>query len=309
MKYLILNQIGTPQGCDPDSVGEYLSEFLMDPNVISLPRPFRDILVKIGIVPRRKFSSAKKYQKIWQAEGSPLAVHTSDLQKKLQQKLGSEWKVLIGMRYAQPSMEKAFNQVDLKQVDRAVFLPLYPHYSKATVGSATEKLNSLNTRFKVEIVREFYKSPWYISALGEKIKQHLKPQDHLLLSYHGLPISQDVHNGISYQQQCLETSKLLQEYLELSDKQISTGFQSRVGLNKWLEPSTESVATKLAQSGVKHLKVACPSFVADCLETLEEIGMELKHNFSFSGGETFELIPCLNAETSLVDGLISEIKA
>lgn len=311
MNYLILNQLGTPESPTPKSVGKYLAEFLMDANVIPIKRPLRDAIVKLGIVPLRSAKSAKKYESIWSSEGSPLMVNTVKLQKKLQSLLGAEWKVIIGMRYSTPSMQEALDQISEQPDNKIVFMPLYPHYAQATVYSSVEKLNFLNKskRHAVKIIEPFYNKAWYNKAQSEIIKQYLKPNYHLLLSYHGLPISQEIHAGISYQKQCLETSKIIQEQLNLKDDEISSAFQSRVGLKKWIGPSTEETMQALAAKGVKHLAVACPSFVADCLETLEEIGMELNHNFIAAGGTSFQLIPCLNDHDLLVEGIAEEIRS
>lgn len=307
MKYLLLNQLGTPSDPSPQSVGRYLSEFLMDKNVLPLPRPFRDILVKIGIVPRRRYASAAKYQKIWMPQGSPLAVHTENLAKQIQTKLGSEWRVVIGMRYGKPSLQSALQEIPPQA--EFVFVPLYPHHARATVGSAIEKMQSLNQKNprRVYTVEPFYNHDWYIRAQGEKIRQHLAADEHLLLSYHGLPLTQNIHNGHSYEEQCLETMRKLREYLGLPADKISYGFQSRVGVQKWLGPSTEEMILKLAANGVKKISVACPSFVADCLETLEEIGMELREQFLSAGGDAFTLIPCLNDNELFVEGICDEI--
>ena len=145
--------------------------------------------------------------------------------------------------------------------------------------------------------------------MGESIKPLLKSGSHLLLSYHGIPVSQEQRGRISYYNHCMKTTESIKNYLGLTDKQISISFQSRVGVNKWLEPSTEAKAAELAKSGVKNLQVACPSFVADCLETIEEIGIELKHNYTAAGGESFELIPCLNDNDLFVKGLADFLKA
>lgn len=307
MKYLVLNQLGTPSQPTPQAVGKYLGEFLMDENVLPLPRPFRDILVKIGIVPRRRYASAAKYQKVWMPQGSPLAVHTGNLAARLQSQLGDGWKVVVGMRYAEPSLQSALQQIP-EDCD-FVFLPLYPHHARATVGSAVQKLMQLCQKRsgQVHIIKPFYSREWYIRAQGELIKRHLQPDAHLLLSYHGLPITQNIHMGQSYEEQCIATTRKLQEYLGLSAQQVSYGFQSRVGVQKWLAPSTEQMLMQLRSQGVKNIAVACPSFVADCLETIEEIGMELREQFLHAGGESFTLIPCLNDDALLVDGLCSEV--
>ncbi len=316
MKTVVLVNVGTPQSPEPDDVGVYLKEFLMDENIITIPRPFRDILVKGLIVPKRKFSSSEKYKKIWTREGSPLMVESKALQTKLQSVLGSGWNVIIGMQVGKPALKEVIqNQSDI------YFCPLYPQYATATTGGA---LGAVKNK-QVKILKPFYNADWFIKAQADQIRKMLKPQDHLMLSYHGLPISQlkqknsfcyqtpdccVKHNSCEqncYKAQCLKTTELLKKELGLSD--VSTGFQSRLGRAKWIEPSTEQVMKSLVDKGVKHLKVACPSFVADCLETLEEIGIELKNEFLTLGGESFELIPCVNDSDVFVQGLGNHLKS
>ncbi|MGZ3692337.1 MAG: ferrochelatase, partial [Pseudobdellovibrio sp.] len=263
--------------------------------------------------PRRRFSSSEKYKKIWTDEGSPLAVNTEKFRKKLQVQLGSEWIVLTGMRYGEPSILSALKKINYKSNDEIYFLPLYPQYADATVGSAVAKLNQdlkkLKLTYPYKVIEPFYNQNWYIQAMGELIRRDLKSEDHLLLSFHGIPVSQEQKSKISYQNHCVKTFEALKMYLGLNDNQISYSFQSRVGMAKWLEPSTEAKAAELAQNGVKSLKVACPSFVADCLETIEEIGMELKDHYLHAGGEKFELIPCLNSDDLFVSGFSVYLKA
>lgn len=315
MKYLILNQLGTPKSPDPADVGAYLSEFLMDGDVLGLPRPFRDILVHIGIVPRRKYFSAEKYKKIWTSRGSPLLFNTEDLAKKIQALLGTNWKVIIGMRYAEPSIQQALTAVDFKNAEKILFLPLYPHSAGATTGSAVKCLTRelekislpVDSNKKIQVLPTFGGQEWFIQAQSEKIKNQLSVDDHLLLSYHGLPVRQENKEKLSYKAQCLQTSDLIQKYLGLANEKISSSFQSRVGVTEWIGPYTVETAIFLARSGVKNLKVACPSFVADCLETEEEIAIELKEIFLNNGGENFELIRCLNDDISFVKGLVKFI--
>lgn len=313
MKLLILNQLGTPNSPSPRDVGIYLDEFLMDKNIISLPYPLRLILVKIGIVPRRRYSSAEKYKKVWTSEGSPLAINTFALEKAVQQKLKTDWKVVSTMRYGDPSLSSVLKMENLSQYSQIIFLPLYPQFAQATVGSAVEKFYEVlkelkyNDLAKIQVVPPFFDQTWYIKAQAELIKPYVAQQDHLLLSFHGIPLSQERKSKISYHQQCLKTSELLAQSLNLNSQQFSVSFQSRVGVAKWLEPSTEFLTAQLAQSGVKNLKVACPSFVADCLETIEEIGMELKETFIKNGGESFELIPCMNANFHFVEGISTHL--
>ena len=313
MNLLILNQLGTPQSPNPKDVGIYLDEFLMDKNIIGLPYVLRWVLVKIGIVPRRKYSSAEKYKKSWTANGSPLAINTFLLEKAVKENLNSDWKVVTGMRYGEPSLQSVLSKLDLNDFNRIVFLPLYPQFAQATVGSSVENfldiLYKLNFKdiSKFEIVSPFYKQKWYIDSQSNLIKLHLKDQHHLLFSFHGIPLSQEKKSKISYHQQCLETSDRIAKELGFNEKQFSVGFQSRVGVTKWLEPSTEYMTQKLAMSGVTKLQVVCPSFVADCLETIEEIGMELKETFLKHGGQEFALIPCLNDSSEFAKGIASHI--
>lgn len=308
MQYLILNQLGTPTAPTPEAVGIYLGEFLMDPRIISLPRPFRDILVKIGIVPRRRYSSAEKYKKVWTEKGSPLAVHTEDLRRKLQSRLGGV-QVVTAMRYGEPSIRSVLQKISKTDSKAEVyFLPLYPQYATATVASAVDEIEKFKAESTVQmpitVLEPFYDQAWYIEALAHVTKPSLTPQCHLLLSYHGIPLSQERNAPYSYQKHCEETTRRLTEELGWPKANCTMSYQSRVGVNKWLTPSTTDTATKLAQQGVKHLKVACPSFVADCLETIEEIGLELRHAFLSAGGESFELIPCLNDEELFVNGVM-----
>ena len=312
MKYLILNQLGTPQSPSPKDVGIYLEEFLMDPYIIGLPRPILDLLVKVIIVPRRKYKSSEKYKKIWTPQGSPLAVNTEKLRIKLQNNLGTDWTVLTGMRYGEPSLKSVLFNLSLKPQDEIIFCPLYPQYASATVESAVTHFSYLlqlkNIQNSVKIVKPFYNQDWYIKSLADTVRSKLNSTDHLLLSYHGIPVSQEKKSSYSYYDHCLQTSEHLQKELGINSDNISISFQSRVGLAKWLEPSTESTVKKLAVTGVKSVKVMCPSFVADCLETLEEIGIESKHIYKEFGGESFELIDCLNDNNLFAEKLAKYIQ-
>jgi len=319
MKSVILINVGTPESPSPEDVGFYLREFLMDENILPLPRPFRDILVKAIIVPRRKYISARKYQSIWTDKGSPLMVESLKLQASLQTFLGDGWNVVLGMQVGKPRLRQSLKDVSEKSAEIHV-VPLYPQYATATTGGALGVLNQvLQASSKVKVLDPFYQQTWFLRAQAQRIRDRLQPQDHLLLSYHGLPVSQlRAHRSQCYQSesccleasacaqncykaQCLRTSRLLQQDLGLP--QVSIGFQSRLGRSRWIEPSTQQVVRGLAGRGVKHLKVACPSFVADCLETLEEIGMELKHEFEQAGGQSFELVESLNSHEVFVRGL------
>ena len=309
MNTVVLINVGTPQGSDPVSVGKYLNEFLMDENILQIPRPWRDILVKWVIVPRRKYISAKKYQSIWTDLGSPLLVECEKLKIKLQSQLGSEWHVVLGMQVGQPSLANAIATAKANG-GKTVFAPLYPQFAMATTGGALQLTKKSLPGEKIESILPFYSQQWFIKSLATVIKPYLQSDSHLLLSYHGLPVSHlKKHNSFCYQSntcctqsdscekncykaQCLKTSTLLQTELGLQG--LTVAFQSRLGRGKWIEPSTQATVLRLAQSGIKNLVVACPSFTVDCLETLEEIGIEIRKEFLNAGGEKFKLVPCLN---------------
>jgi ferrochelatase len=323
MKTLILVNVGTPQSPEPHDVGVYLNEFLIDEDIISIPRPFRDILVKLIIVPRRKFTSSEKYKRIWTEQGSPLLIETQKLSQKLQSFLDKnakeKWRVLIGMQIGEPRLKEILARTDAQ--DEIYFCPLYPQFAQATTGAAMKTLRGK----KVHLLNPFYQESWFINPLVERIREHLKPEDHLLLSYHGLPISQlkkTVAHCYSspdccirqescemncYKAQCLKTSEQIRSALGLDSKKCSTSFQSRLGPTKWIEPSTEEVVDELLKKGVQNLVVACPSFVSDCLETLEEIGIDLKKQFLEKGGKTFKLVPCVNDDDNFVRGLAEHL--
>jgi protoporphyrin/coproporphyrin ferrochelatase len=318
MKTVILVNVGTPQSPEPEDVGPYLNEFLMDKNIISIPRPFRDILVKGLIVPKRKFSSSEKYKKVWTEKGSPLLVESEALKIKLQKNLGPEWRVVLGMQVGYPRVSEAIQKA-LDSSSPIYYCPLYPQYATATTGGALEVLGE-QAHF---VLDPFYNSTWFIRAMAENIRRVLKPRDHLLLSYHGLPISQlKKKNSFCYtdgcclnnsgcekncyKAQCLKTTELLKKELGLT--QVSSAFQSRLGRAQWIEPSTENLTRDLLNQGVKNLVVACPSFVSDCLETLEEIGMELKELYMKNGGESFDLVPCVNDSDLFVHGLAEQLR-
>lgn len=324
MNTVVLINVGTPQGSDPISVGKYLNEFLMDENIIQIPRPWRDILVKWIIVPRRKFSSAKKYQSVWTDQGSPLLVESEKLKSKLQTELGSSWHVILGMQVGQPSLRNAIIKAKANG-GKIIFAPLYPQFAMATTGGALQLIKKSLPNEKIDSILPFFNKSWFIKPQAAVIKPFLQSDSHLLLSYHGLPISHlkkqnsfcDQSSACCsqaaacekncYKAQCLKTSSLLQA--ELGLQKISVSFQSRLGRGAWIEPSTQDTIIDLAKSGIKNVVVACPSFTVDCLETVEEIGMEIRKEFLDAGGEKFTLVPCLNDTSPFIAGLASQILA
>lgn len=301
---LLLINIGSPSAPTVSAVRRYLHEFLSDRRVIDLPAPLRYLLLYTCILPFRPRRSAQAYQAIWTSKGSPLIYHSEALRLTLQERLGEQYKVVLGMRYGQPNIPDALAQ--LQSCEHITVLPLYPQYSSAASGSAIEKvLRELAPKSiipSITIIREFYQHPAFIRAQAAQIKPYIeKNHDHVLFSYHGLP----ERNQGNYQAQCVETSSLLANELGLIN--YSTSFQSRLGKTPWIKPYTDAMILDLAARGVKHLVIACPSFVTDCLETLEEIGIRENKRWVEAGGKKLTLIPCLNASEDWINAITKMI--
>ncbi len=327
---VLLANIGTPMSAEAEDVGRYLSEFLMDPYVIDIPFVFRWILVKLLIVPKRKFASSEAYKKIWTKEGSPLLVFSKRLCDRLSENLGSEFSVKIGMRYSQPSIQSALDFFKGEQISKILVLPMYPQFADSSSTTCIELVKTLGATSEVENIKAFYRERAFISSYAKVITENLleKKVDHYLFSYHGLPERQiqrlhpkhcfqsknccdqiSAANENCYRAQCVETTRLLAQSLGLKNGQFSFSFQSRLGRTKWIEPYTDIVIPNLAKAGIKKLAVICPSFVSDCLETLEEIGIRAKDDFENAGGAELYLIPCLNDHPEWVKSLAELIRA
>jgi ferrochelatase len=324
---LLIINLGTPNRADEKAVRHYLREFLTDKRVIDLPLFIRYLLVYCLITPFRAKKSTHAYQAIWTEQGSPLLYHSINTAHQLQKELGSEFNVALGMRYGTPSISDALEQ--LKNCEAITVLPLYPQYSSAATGSSIEELMRVISAQEVipslTIIRDFYQHPAYIKAQAQIIKQQLADNEYLLFSYHGIPERQIHKSGCKqicnnscphvpisnlgcYKAQCHQTSRLIASELQRSDTQYSTAFQSRLGKTPWIKPYTDVVLADLAATGIKNLAVACPSFVADCLETLEEIGIRAKEQWLQLGGEQFKLVPCLNDSPVWIKAIIEIIK-
>lgn len=319
---LLLINLGTPNRDDVSAVKTYLREFLTDKRVIDLPALMRYILVYLLILPFRAKKSAHAYKLIWTEQGSPLLYHSKNLANQLQLDLGLDFTVALGMRYGRPSIQNAVEQ--LNQCESITVLPLYPQYSSAATGSSIEELMRILSTQEVipstKIIRDFYQHHDYIKAQAQVIKNHLPDDAHLLFSYHGIPERQILKSGCTtvckedcpvvtsnnqgcYKAQCHQTSRLLATKLELHKHQYSTAFQSRLGKTPWIKPYTDELLAELADKGIKNLAITCPSFVADCLETLEEIGMRSKEQWMKLGGEQFTLIPCMNDDPTWINAI------
>ncbi len=315
MKAILICNIGTPKASDTESVKIYLQEFLMDKNILTIPWLIRYPLVNWIITPRRAKQSAKKYQAVWTDKGSPLLVYTQDLVTELKQHMPKDIQIEIGMRYSEPSLDSAMLKLSRNHVTELFVVPMFPQFAQATTGSLMEKITELNLKYKMKIqeLKPFYAEDYFVSAFADLIQEQLKKSHYLLFSYHGLPESalQSLNPSClqtvdccsmpmsclnnCYRAQCLKTTELIAKKLNLTPDQYTFSFQSRVGPKKWIKPYTETALVQIAKSGHKNLAVVCPSFTSDCIETLEEIGIEGRQIFLENGGESFDLISCLNA--------------
>lgn len=324
MKYgILLINLGTPNNPSKYAVRNYLKTFLTDYRVIDIPLVWRYILVYLFILPFRTKRSAEAYSLIWTSQGSPLLYHSQNVSNELQKQMGLNYKVILGMRYGFPSIEAGLNQ--LKHCDSILILPLYPQYSSAATGSSIERclhiIQQWNVIPAIKIIKDFYDHPEYIKAQCIHITKYID-DSFVLFSYHGIPERQLIkagcehicqescptdnnHNsGLCYKAQCFQTSNLIAKTLKLQSTQFATSFQSRLGKTPWIRPYTDEILQILIKNGVKKLHVVCPSFVVDCLETIEEIGIRLKSEWFALGGESFKLIPCLNENPEWIKSLI-----
>ncbi|MHC5354906.1 ferrochelatase [Myroides sp. LJL115] len=332
MKGILLVNLGSPESPTAKDVKPYLDEFLMDQRVIDVPYLFRAFLVKGIILNTRPKKSAEAYKKIWWPEGSPLIVISERLTKKVQEQV--DIPVELAMRYGQPSIEQGIDNLHKKGVKQILMIPLYPQYAMATTQTievlAKDIIAAKYPQIQLSSLPAFYNKPQYIDALASSIEKYLKTKDydHLLFSYHGVPQrhikKSDITKGhckmdksccstfskaheFCYRHQCLQTTESVAQKLGLDPNKYSNSFQSRLGPDKWLQPATDKTVNELAENGIKKLLVVTPAFVADCLETLEEIAMEAKEEFLHRGGEHFETVPCLNDNPKWVEALVEWI--
>lgn len=304
--------LGTPDAPTPAAVRRYLAEFLGDPRVVEIPRAAWLPILYGLILPLRSAKSAAKYATIWTPEGSPLKVWTERQAKRLQGWLGEQGhrvRVASAMRYGSPSIAGELDALADAGANRILVLPAYPQYSGTTTASIIDAVGRwAQTRRNVpelRFVNRYHDERGYVLALAHRIEKHWREHgrpDHLLLSFHGVP-ERTLLLGDPYHCECRKTARLLAEALQLQEAQYTVSFQSRFGKAKWLEPYTEPTLQALARAGTKRVDVACPGFVADCLETLEEIAQEGRDAFLAAGGREFHYIPCLNDDTEWIHAL------
>ena len=332
---VLLSNIGTPDEPTPDAVGRYLRQFLMDEYVLDMPFIKRWLLVNRIIVPRRKHYSAEHYQKIQMAEGSPLLVHTQRFANGLANELSDDYVIEIGMRYGNPSIPAGLENLKKAGVDGIVAVPLYPQYTQSSFQTAvveTEKqAKKLGLSDRLKFVDPFYVDPGFIEACAQIVTEHLQAHspDHVLFSYHGVPVrhikqldpvgycqNNEVccaqigsENQNCYRAQCHATSRAVASAAGLTSNQYTTCFQSQFGRDEWIGPSFEDLVVELPKRNIKTVAVACLSFVADCLETVEEIGIRGREEFQEAGGKDLTLIPCVNSHPLWVKAAANLIRA
>lgn len=332
---VLVLQLGTPDSTEVSDVRKYLREFLGDPRVLDIPAPARTLLLNAVILPFRPRRSAEQYEKIWTDDGSPLTTHTSALTDRVQEALGPGYRVAFGMRYRNPSIASAVDQLVAANCDRIIVLPLFPQYASASTGSALEEMfRVMGEQWNVPdvaTINDFFDNAGFVGAVVEVARPHLEgfQPDHVLLSYHGLPEKQVKKsdptgswcltrpdccdrmveaNRFCYRAQSYATSRAIAGALGLEDGSYTTTFQSRLAGQKWIEPYTDVEVQNLYDRGVRRLAVLTPSFTADCLETLEEIGIRLREQWERVGGEDLLLVPCVNAEPSWVSAVADMVR-
>ncbi|CAM5210093.1 Ferrochelatase OS=Castellaniella defragrans OX=75697 GN=hemH PE=3 SV=1 [Castellaniella defragrans] len=308
---VLLVNLGTPDAPTPDAVRRYLGEFLSDPRVVELPRWLWQIVLRLFVLTRRPKAIAPKYQSIWMERGSPLLVHGEDLRDALADSLrarGLEVRVALAMRYGRPAVADELLGLRAAGCGRILVAPLYPQYASGTTGTVVDAVNACMARLRhqptLRFLDRFHQAPAYQEALCRSIRTHWQRSgmpDRLLLSFHGLP-QQAVRAGDPYFRDCMRTAQALRARLGDDGERLHVAFQSRFGKAPWLQPYTLPTLEAWGREGVGTVDVICPGFVADCLETLEEIDMGCREAFLAAGGRTFRYIPCLNAEPGWVDG-------
>ncbi|RJG04591.1 ferrochelatase [Noviherbaspirillum sedimenti] len=309
---VVLVNLGTPDAPTAPAVRRYLKQFLSDPRVVEIPRALWAPILHGIILPFRSARSAAKYASIWGADGSPLKVHTEKQAMLLRGYLGErghQVQVAHAMRYGAPSLPQVLQQLQEQGCSRILVLPAYPQYAGSTTASVYDAVFAHYAAQRnvpeLRLVRHYHDHEAYIEALKHSVLAHWDAHgrpDKLVMSFHGVP-RRTLELGDPYHCECHKTARLVATQLGLTDEQYLVTFQSRFGKAEWLQPYTAPTLRRLAQQGIRRVDVMCPGFVADCLETLEEIDMEVRQDFLDAGGREFHYIPCLNENPAWIHAL------
>ncbi len=325
---VLLVNLGTPDSPKTKDVMKYLTQFLNDPRVIDILPLARLILVNLIIVPFRSAKSAKLYKEIWTSNGSPLLYHTSQVTQELQQSLGADYVVDFAMRYQSPSLESVMSKFQKLEIKKLIILPLYPQYASSSTGSSIQRALEIVSKWEVvpqiETVSEFFSNPKFINTIADiASKYNHNDFDHVVFSFHGLPerhirkgdksctcLASDSccntinqNNYYCYRAEAFATARLIAEKLNIPSERYTVSFQSRLGRDPWIKPYSDYVIIDKAKAGAKKLLVFSPAFVADCLETIYEIGVEYQEIFEEHGGEKIQLVESLNTHPMWVETL------
>jgi len=314
---VLLTNLGTPDAATPKALRTYLKEFLWDPRVVEQPRWLWWLVLNIVILNIRPAKSAAAYRKVWTDEGSPLLAISKKQQHKLhislQERLGEHIHVELAMRYGNPSIQAGLEALRAKNCRKIIILPLYPQYSATTTASTfdavAEVLKSWRRIPELHLIDSYHDHPAYIDALSQSVQHYWQEHgqsERLLMSYHGIP-ERYFKQGDPYPCHCQKTARLLRERLDLNEQKAQVAFQSRFGREPWLQPYTDATLKSWAHDGVRSVDVICPGFSADCLETIEEVGMENRDYFLSAGGQQYRYIPALNDDDAHISALTEMI--
>ena len=307
-------QLGTPDAPTPAALRRYLRQFLGDRRVVERNRVLWWFVLRLLVLPRRPRRSAALYQRIWSPAGSPLLVTSRAQARALEAELNrhepERFKVALGMRYGSPSIESAVRELIAWGADRLLLFPLYPQYAAATTGSTYDEvfrqLSTLRFVPALRVVPPYYAHPAYIEALAQSVREAMaslpRPPDKIIISFHGIP-QQMVDRGDPYAAHCEATARSLAARAGLENGSYLIAYQSRTGREPWLLPNTDETFVELARAGARHVMVICPGFVADCLETIDEIGLVGLEQFRAAGGETLQLVDGLNTRPRWISAM------
>ncbi len=314
---VLLVNLGTPDEPTPSAIRRYLTEFLSDPRVIEIPQWIWQPILRTVVLLRRPHALAPRYREIWLEQGSPLLVWSQAQAGQVREQLLTQQvnaRVELGMRYGNPSVAHAMDALRKQGCDRILVVPMYPQYAASTTATAVDQVAACAARLRnqpeLRFIKRYHDLPDYIQAMAGKVRRYWAEQgrpERLLLSFHGLP-RVTIEQGDPYRRDCMETAQLLRQALGEDGHLVYVSFQSRFGAQAWLQPYTEPTLRAWAKEGIRRVDVMCPGFLADCIETLEEIQMQCRDAFLQEGGSQFRYIECLNDDPAWGVGLAGLVR-